>query len=179
MMDIAYLDGFAFPYAPESIQWSYTLRTSVQETLGGRVVQLLGMQANSMTISGKAGSRERLDSLAKEIVRIMKKHIATDRSVVLQLPTRDLVFNVYVQSLPNIERNVKSVAYPYSLTLKVDHIEANIRSELVLNAALQRLYKGVGYQSGWSGGGNVQEITEVTTSESFTQLLTDLLGGRL
>jgi hypothetical protein len=178
-VSVATLDGVNFPYTPDSLQWSYKLRTAVQDTLGGRVVQLLGMQADTMTISGKAGSREKLEALAAEVVRIMKKHISTGDPVELVIPSRSLKFSVYVQTMPTIERNVKSTAYPYTLTLKVQHTETNVRSEVVLGAALSRLYKGIGYQTGWSGGGEVSELTDITSDQQLTDMLSNLLGVKV
>lgn len=180
MKDVVTLDGIEFPYSLDSLQWSYKLRTSSQDTLGGRVVQLLGMQAESLTISGKAGSYNKLKSLAGEVVKIMKKHISTGNAVDLIIPSRDLKFSVYVQSMPSFEKTLQSVSYPYSLNLKVQHSEVDIRSNVVLGAALSRLFQGVGYQTGWSGSASadvdIESLASLGADSPLGELLSSLLG---
>lgn len=44
-----------FRIDPQSIDWNFTIITSVTETLGGRVVQVIGSTLSDMTVSGQFG----------------------------------------------------------------------------------------------------------------------------
>lgn len=54
-MALASLDGLHFRINPSSIDWGYTIDTSVEETIGGRVVQVLGATLTDVTLSGEYG----------------------------------------------------------------------------------------------------------------------------
>lgn len=54
-MALASLDGLHFRINPSSIDWGYSIDTNVEETIGGRVVQVIGATLTDITLSGEYG----------------------------------------------------------------------------------------------------------------------------
>jgi len=156
----AYLDDVALPFGPNTLSWGYKLRTVTTDTLGGRVIQILGVQMEDLSFQAYAGDRKRLIEVATEVERIMEKHIATGGPVQLLVPSRGLDFQVYVRSLPSVDFKLNSVGYPYTLRLKVDFDNTEV-SRFVIRNELKNLSAGIGYTKGWSGGDlSEQELRE-------------------
>lgn len=57
-MALASLDGLVFRLNPSSISWNFTIKTNVEETIGGRVVQVLGATLSDITIQGEYGQKQ-------------------------------------------------------------------------------------------------------------------------
>lgn len=57
-MALASLAGVHFRLNPASIDWGYSIDTSVEETIGGRVVQVIGATLTDITLAGDYGERK-------------------------------------------------------------------------------------------------------------------------
>lgn len=57
-MAFASLDGLTFRINPSAIEWGFQIDTSVEETIGGRVVQVTGATLSDITLSGEYGERK-------------------------------------------------------------------------------------------------------------------------
>src|SRR3954471_741544 len=108
-----------FKFNPDSANWDYKENISSQDTIGGRVVQLLSVNVGAVTVQGKAGSRAELQRLADNIRTLMDFHIRTSLPVNFRVPSRGWNFLVFVQAMPQIGWDVAATSYPYSLTLVV------------------------------------------------------------
>ncbi len=58
-MALASLDGLTFRINPNSIKWNFQINTSVTNTLGGRVVQVLGATLSDIQVGGDFGQDNR------------------------------------------------------------------------------------------------------------------------
>ena len=146
----AIIDGFVLPFAPEAVSWGYHLNTNSQDTLGGRVIQILSVNITSMTWTGVAGSRNGLLAVVNKIEDIMQKHIQTQRPVTLSVPSKNWTFNVYVSSMPRIGWDVTTVSYPYTLGLEVDQDFGSI-SPIIMQDQINRLAAQIGYDPAFHG----------------------------
>lgn len=54
-MALAMLGGLAFRINPSSIDWNFQIKTRIEDTIGGRVVQVLGATLSDITITGEYG----------------------------------------------------------------------------------------------------------------------------
>jgi hypothetical protein len=54
-MPTASLGGTLFPLNPQSVAWRYMVKTAVQTTLGGKVIQAYGTAISDITLSGSFG----------------------------------------------------------------------------------------------------------------------------
>jgi hypothetical protein len=150
-MSIATLDGYAFPFNPNSVSWGYKLNVSSTETLGGRVVQILSARIESLDWQGHAGSRAALLALFERVGQIMEKHISSERPVRLVVPSKRWVLDVFVKSMPAVGWDIRAVSYPYKLSFEVDEDFGTV-SRTVISKELKRLAEGIGYDPSWHGG---------------------------
>lgn len=140
-----------FKFNPNSVEWGYKQNTRSFDTLGGRVIQILSVKAEQMTIQGDAGSKRELQRLASNVAAIMQYHLKTQRPVKLVVPSRDWRFHVYLTQFPNIGWNTDTISYPFQLTMEVSE-DFGISYKRILKNELNRLKKNVGYDPKWHGG---------------------------
>lgn len=63
----ATLNGIPFRLNPSSIQWGFSIDTNVEETIGGRVVQVIGATLTDMTVSGEYGEKKGYDHAKRHL----------------------------------------------------------------------------------------------------------------
>jgi hypothetical protein len=141
-----------FRFNPDSVTWSYKENISSQDTIGGRVVQLLSVQIEGISIQGRSGSRGELQRMSDNIRSIMEYHIKSSRPVAFRVPSRKWYFVVYVTAMPQIGWDVASTSYPYQIELAVEQDLVGLQAKKIEESALLRLAEGVGYQEAVHGG---------------------------
>jgi hypothetical protein len=57
-MALATLNGLPFRINPSSIQWGFQIDTAVEDTIGGRVVQVIGATLTDITLAGEYGEKK-------------------------------------------------------------------------------------------------------------------------
>lgn len=149
-MTAAILDDYVLPFNPDSLTWGYKLNINSQDTLGGRVLQVLSVNITTMTFSGVAGNRERLLGVVSKVEAIMARHIDTQRPVKLFIPSRGWSFDVYVSTMPSIGWSVTTVAYPYQLNMEVSEDFGGL-SKIIMQDEIKRLAQNIGYNPTFSG----------------------------
>ena len=137
--------GITFPFNPDTVSWDYSENVFSQDTLGGRVVQLLSVGINGMTVAGRAGSRKELQKMAKAFKEVMGFHVSTLEPVYFKVPSRDWLFKVYLQAVPQLSWEVASTSYPYQLQLLIEEDLNGVKTHQINSEALKRLASGIGY----------------------------------
>lgn len=61
-MALATLNGIPFRINPAAIEWAFSIDTNVIETIGGRVVQVIGATLTDLSLSGDYGERKGYES---------------------------------------------------------------------------------------------------------------------
>ena len=140
--------GFTFPFDPDAFTWRYSQKTTSQDTLGGRVVQLLGISITGLTLQTHLRSREefhRFIRFVRDLIAWQTDDLEEKRTARLFYSKRNWSFSVYVQSL-NISDSLENVTFPVSLTFAVAEDEdlTPVLSELKTEA-LTKIQDGVGY----------------------------------
>lgn len=137
---------------PYTAQWQYGVNSQSTDTLGGRVVQVLSVDIDALNITSVAVSRSELQRLAKEFKNIMNFHIQTQDPVSFRVPSMKWDMLVYLEAVPQLGWDVKTVTYPYQLSLRiVDDISLTKTNQLLTNQ-LNRLAEGIGYNPNVHGG---------------------------
>lgn len=157
-----FLDGRELPYGVDQIGWSYRLRTTTQDTLGGRVIQLLGIESDRLRLKAQSGSRQNLLRVAERVQGIMAHHIQTHAPVELWIPQKNWRFSVYVNSMPSIGDQVTATSYPYTLTCQVDD-DFGLADNYLLTTHFDKLQAGIGYTQGYHGGADA--LASLTSGE--------------
>lgn len=70
----ASLDGVNFRINPSSIDWGFQIDTNVEETIGGRVVQVIGATLSDITLSGEYGEKKGYATDAHHRSRELRPH---------------------------------------------------------------------------------------------------------
>jgi hypothetical protein len=140
-----------FTFNPNSIKWGYTQNTQSFDTLGGRVIQILSVKADTMTVEGDTGSKKELQRLASNIAAIMNYHLQTERPIRLTIPSRSWKFNVYITQFPSIGFKTDTISFPFQLKMELNE-EFGVTTDTVLRNELNRLKKNIGYSPKWHGG---------------------------
>ena len=140
------------PVNPYTAQWGYEENSVSQDTIGGRVVQLLSVQVTDLSVTSVAGSRSELQRVAEGIRSVMDYHIRTSCPANFRVPSRAWDFRVYVAAMPQVGWDVASTAYPYQLNMAIDEDITGVQKKKLEIAALDRLFKGIGYTPEVHGG---------------------------
>jgi hypothetical protein len=129
-----------FRIDPENILWSFEILTNVVETIGGRVIQIIGSYLDDLTVSGSFGedhstskgeSWRQAEAFLLMIQQIMEAQSADANQqkmmqppAVFTYPPKNYRFNVYVKSLDDADNPGTSVVMTpgkfnqrYNLTL--------------------------------------------------------------
>ena len=171
------LDGFELPYGIDKISWTYRLRTVSQDTLGGRVIQVLGVHIDEMRLSARAGSRVKLLQVADKVASILAKQIETERPVQLLVDSKGWDFQVFLKQMPELGWRVETVSYPFELVLQIDE-DAGLVSPTLLRDQLSKVATSIGYNRAWSGGDVSEQLLQYTwTDVPASMLSTSALLG--
>jgi len=151
----------SFRIDPDSIQWNFKINTTVINTVGGRVVQVLGATLSDMTVAGKYGQNVRAgedgeswkqaEAFANKIREIQEFQArdATDHKRMHEPATfnyspKGWRFGVYVKALTDtrggsVTHQTGRFSYDYALTLFiVDSRSDDVISGKLLSEAKQR-----------------------------------------
>lgn len=158
-----------FRFNPDDSQWSYQENTNSTDTIGGRVVQILSVQVQGLTVHGRAGSRGELQRLADNVRKIMEYHVQTSRPVTFRVPSRNWNFLVYVSAMPQVGWDVSATSYPYQIELSIYEDITGVQSRKLQLSSLARLAQGIGYNPNVHGGASdafVQEVKSLLAASS-------------
>lgn len=173
----ASIAGLQFMVNPDSVSWSYKVKTASHKTIGGKVVQLYGMTMSDLTITGSFGG-DAVEQQSQFFTLI--KSIATDQSpklgqqsgrpVRFLWPEQGWDFDVYILSLKQkgasvaVETNERTHAPQYQLVCFVYQDNGDIlRSAMGISRAkfLERLTAGLGWQqSQYNGPDSIEAVAE-------------------
>ena len=132
---------------PHSIAWSYTLNTKIDETYGGRVVQILSVRLGDLTIQSRMG-RGRWEALNELIMfcrDVMFQQKDTGEPALLSYPTKGWAVKVFLSNVPFADQ-ATNVSYPYSLRFKVQEDVNGVLSADSMTSELNRIRDGIGYE---------------------------------
>lgn len=134
---------FRFRTNPNEIWWTYELITKVEQTYGGRVVQLLGTKLGDLTIKVEAG-KGGWDYLMKTVMflRDMLSDQRGGQSATFEYTTRNWKMNVYAMNIP-FQDEVSATVREMSLSFKIQEDVNGVVSSATLNAELAKLQNGI------------------------------------
>jgi hypothetical protein len=182
---------------PNAVNWSYTLNTNVDQTYGGRVVQILSTRIDDMVVKvecGKGGWEYNYN-----LVLFLRDLLVAQRNpqsppATFEYTTRNWKFNVFGLSIP-FKDSVEATVRELELHFKVQEDVSGVVSGAILDATLAKLQDGIGwtrnqYNSGSTYGqykgpetgpvGPIQSVTNGLNLSNPIQSvlnLTQSLGG--
>lgn len=133
--------SIAFRLDPELITWNWQVLTNVIETIGGRVIQVIGARLDDLTVQGSVGqdhaagpvngtSWHQMEAFVSTVTAIMEAQAADSNQqgkmhppAVFTYPPRGWRFSVYVKALTDPDGQSSVILRPgkinqrYSLSL--------------------------------------------------------------
>lgn len=152
-----------FRINPDAVDWNFKVKTAVIDTIGGRVIQVLGADLSDMTVRGRFGSpagqegsfwKEAESFLAQ--MRVMANYQARDANVqgqdmhppaIFTFPAKNWSFDVYLKSITDgqgqlaINHSAGKYSYDYVLTFSVFNDRKNTSRVIGQNNGVLRTSK--------------------------------------
>ena len=137
---------FRFRSNPKEFNWSYTLNKRVDQTYGGRVIQLLGTRIDDFSFKADCGIGrwEYMNRVAKFMRDVMIRQRGGTPAT-FEYTTRGWKFNAYVVSVPFADA-IEEVLREFEVGLKVQEDISGVMSRNTLSAELARLQDGLGFR---------------------------------
>lgn len=137
--------GRVFPFRtnPNEIWWSYELITHVEQTYGGRVVQLLGTRLGDLTVKVECGAGGW--NYLMQTVQYLRDLLTDQRNgntAVFEYTSRNWKLNVYSLVIP-FEDQVDATVREITLNFKIQEDLTGVLSQISFDAELARLQDGV------------------------------------
>ena len=131
---------------PKEFNWSYTLNKRVDQTYGGRVIQLLGTRIDDFSFKADAGLGRWPE--VNRVANFMRNVMIEQRNGIpatFEYTTRGWKFNAYVVSVPFADA-VEEVLREFEVGMKVQEDVSGLMSRNTLQAELRRLQDGIGFR---------------------------------
>lgn len=131
---------------PKEFNWSYTLNKRVDQTYGGRVIQLLGTRIEDFSFKADcgAGRWEYMNKVANFMRDILIRQRG-GKPATFEYTTRGWKFNAFIASVPFADA-VEEVLREFEVTLKVQEDVSGVMSKNTLGAELRRLQDGIAFR---------------------------------
>ncbi len=141
---------------PNYISYSYSLRTKTFETYGGKVVQILGVNYETLqieiesgskkTVNGKPGGYEYFRSVIKWFKETSLWQRNTKNPIRFTYPARNYVLDVFLKSL-SIADDLQNVTRPLQIEMEIENDFTGILAGDLINSELRYYQDGIGYES--------------------------------
>jgi hypothetical protein len=137
---------FRFRTNPNSVWWNYELITAVDDTYGGRVVQILGARLGDLVVNvdcGRGGW-----AYQRQVIAFMRDMINEQRKGdpgLFTYTTRNWRLKVFALSVPFHDR-VTNVVREMELRFKIQEDVSGVQTSMALTNELRRLKDGVGFR---------------------------------
>jgi hypothetical protein len=131
---------------PNEFNWSYTLNKRVDQTYGGRVIQLLGTRIDDFTFKADSGAGRW--EYSNKVARFMRDVMIRQRGgkpATFEYTTRGWKFNAFIVSVPFADA-VEEVLREFEISMKVQEDVSGVMSKNTLSAELRRLQDGIAFR---------------------------------
>ncbi len=134
---------FQFRTNPNSVWWSYELITHVDQTYGGRVIQILGTRLGDLSVKVECGHGG-WDYLMNTVLFL--RDVMVDQrngnTAVFEYTTRNWKLHVYAMSIP-FQDQVTATTREIEIQFKIQEDVSGVISQSSLNIELARLQDGI------------------------------------
>lgn len=140
--------SFRFRIDPHAMSWDYSLNTSVRETIGGQVIQLLSVNLGNFRIEAVSGSGG--EAYKRGVITYFRDLALwqrdNDQSVNFLYSPRSLNMKVFFREM-TISDRIDNVNRDFSISFSIDEDVSGSLRKVTMTEALERIEKGVGYDS--------------------------------
>lgn len=135
-----------FRTAPTEFSWDYTLNKRIENTYGGRVVQLLGAKIDEFQFKADSGGGRW--EYSNKVAKFMRDAMIAQRNgrpVTFEYTTRGWKMNLYVVNVP-FQDAVEEVRREFTIQCKIQEDISGVMSKNTLSTELRRLQAGVNFR---------------------------------
>jgi hypothetical protein len=188
-MGLATLDGVPFRLDPTSASWDFSIKTNVINTVGGRVVQVIGVDLGDMMVVGTfgvGGWREQ-QAFLERMKQVGERQVNHPEAPPMRFlyPPRGWDFLVYLRSYtqpasPSGGDSVyvanEIIAPQWALTLFMVEDNAGLK-KVAQDAYIARIAAGLGWkQTKYNGPMTADEVHATLGGLSITDYLAKQFG---
>lgn len=139
--------SFQFRTNPNSIRWTYTLNTKVEETYGGRVVQILSCNMDDLVVTAEAGGGgwEYIQAVALFMRDMLFDQRSGGEPGTFSYPTRGWEMDVYAVNFP-FKDAWNDVAREFTMQFKIQEDVNGVITSDTIAGEIERLKKGIEYE---------------------------------
>lgn len=133
---------------PNSITWEYNLKTNVEETYGGQVIQVLSTNIDNLKVTADAGNGgwAYLESVALFFRDMLfDQREGRGQPGVFRYPNRGWELKVFALNFP-FKDSVDDVLREFTMNFKVQEDVSGIVSTSLIEAEMAKLSKGIGWE---------------------------------
>lgn len=133
---------------PNSITWDYNLKTNVEETYGGQVIQILSANIDNLRVTADAGLGgwayvEQVALFFRDMLFNQREGLGEPG--IFRYPPRGWELKVYALNFP-FKDSVGEVAREFSMVFKVQEDVTGIVTSSLIESEMSKLAKGVGWE---------------------------------
>lgn len=138
---------FRFRTDPTGITWTYNLNVNVDETYGGRVVQLLSIRLGDLVVEASSGAArwdyyKDLIDFCRNVVFDQKE---TGEPAIFSYPTKGYELKVFLSNIPYSDE-VGNTHFPFRLRFKIQEDVSGVISSESMGSELDKVRDGIGYE---------------------------------
>lgn len=166
-MGVAAILGGPTPYHfrtdPSGISWGYNLNTAVQNTKGGRVIQILSVTITSLEVTVDMGNAH--ESELKRLLRFCQDlgnwQVEKKEPVKFVYPPRNINLKVFLKGI-TVSRSLDDVNVKVPISFEVVSDDSGAISRIAMEEALVRIQEGTNYEG-------IQQEASDAEREEFLQ----------
>lgn len=134
---------YQFRTNPNAVWWSYELITHVEQTYGGRVIQVLGTRLGDLSVKVECGEGG-WDYLMNTVLflRDMMVDQRNGNTGTFEYTTRNWKLGVYAMSIP-FQDQITATTREIDIQFKIQEDVSGVISQTSLNVELARLQDGI------------------------------------
>lgn len=164
----AMLGGVTFSTDPESIRWNFKIKAARQRTIGGQVIQILGVHISDMTVVGRFGADTKVEpwqeyNAFRKRIKGWVEDLQKDTALTplrFVYPPRNWDFGVYVKAFAPIQHSNENIAPQFTLTLFISD-GTNTIAKGIKDLYMKRLMDGIGWKQTAYNGPSQQEVDDL------------------
>ena len=134
---------------PNSILWTYNLNTKVEETYGGRVVQILSCNVDELIVTADCGlgGMEYMYEVAIFFRNLLIDQKNDGEPAVFEYTGRNWILKCFATAFP-FKDSVTEVVREFEMRFKVQEDVSGVLTEAALTEEITRLQEGIGFARG-------------------------------
>lgn len=139
--------SFRLTVDPNSVSWTYNLNTNVDETYGGRVIQILSVRLGDLVVDANSGSGrwEYYDRLARFCRDVLFDQKETGQPARFFYPTKGWDLSVFLAKVP-FNDEVGNTHHPFRLRFKIQEDVSGVITQDSMGHELDKIREGIGYE---------------------------------